>query len=178
MSVLTQELLKKVVIYDQDTGIFTRKESVGKNKAGTVLGSRHSKGYLNINIKNKTYYAHRLAFLYIYGYTPEGTVDHINRDRIDNRISNLREVSKQCQVRNCKVPNTNISGVKGIHQIEGEYWIANLSLNHKTIYLGCSKDKVEAACMRFSAEQCLGFIDCDSRSSAKMFIDRYLAGLK
>ena len=70
---ITQAELKELLDYNQDTGIFTKKST--NKKSGTLTYSR----YIRIQINNKAYYAHRLAWLYIYGCMPK-YVDHINMD--------------------------------------------------------------------------------------------------
>ncbi len=90
---LTQAELKAVLHYDPETGIFTR---YGHNKCG----SKTYQGYIGIGIKRKTYYAHRLAWLYMTGVWPSKEIDHKNRIRDDNRWVNLREATRSMQSRN------------------------------------------------------------------------------
>jgi hypothetical protein len=94
----TEQLLQMVsdcLIYDKDTGVFTWKKNPGKKiKAGVKAGTINQEGYVAISINRKVYYGHRLAFLFVYGRLPIGVIDHINQKRDDNRISNLREVTK------------------------------------------------------------------------------------
>ena len=176
MPKLTQDELRRLIEYDPHTGVFTRKMPTGiggRFKAGEQLGNTHSKGYINIPVRGRSYYAHRLAFLYMVGYLPEQTVDHINRDRSDNRWSNLREASHQCQSRNCKLLINNTSGVKGVYWSKADRkWIVNIKIKRKTYYLGIFDCKLEAAYHRLAAEQCLGFPECDINSSAAQFIRR------
>ena len=102
-------------------------------------------------------------------------VDHINRKRWDNRRVNLREASRQCNVRNSCVPCSNSSGIKGVYfNKTNKKWIASVSLGKIERYLGSFESQLEAACHRYAAEQCLGYPDCDISSSAKLFIDARL----
>lgn len=92
---MTSEELKSVLHYCPETGVFTwikckHTRFIGK-EAGALTGGKN-RGYRVIRYAGKNYYAHRLAWLYVYGTEPK-TIDHINRDRSDNRISNLREAS-------------------------------------------------------------------------------------
>lgn len=92
---LTQDRLKELLHYDEDTGMFTWIVSTARCvKVGDIAGSKNGKGYLHIMVDKRIYLAHRLAFLYVHGRFPEFT-DHINWIRDDNRISNLREVTQQ-----------------------------------------------------------------------------------
>jgi hypothetical protein len=90
---MTQELLKSILHYDKDTGVFTWKiQSNSNNKIGDIAGTKKQSGYMSITYKGKLYSSHRLAFLYEHGYLPK-IIDHINRIKTDNRIENLREAT-------------------------------------------------------------------------------------
>lgn len=108
---ITQDELKRVLEYNPDTGIFTNKVSRGNRKAGSVAGSKTSRGYIQLSVKNRREYAHRLAFLYMEGYIPE-VVDHIDRDTSNNRWKNLRDATYQDNSRNKKA--SSLSGYLGI----------------------------------------------------------------
>ena len=114
MENLTQERLKELLDYNPDTGVFTRRVSVQGCKAGDIAGCLNGKGYRRISVDSKVYVASRLAFLYMGGYLPEYDVDHINRIRDDNKWSNLRHVSRQCNMRNGSRRSTNTSGITGV----------------------------------------------------------------
>jgi hypothetical protein len=97
--------LKQILDYDQNTGVFrwaTRK--CQRKRAGEIAGSVSNKGYVMIGIDYKKYSAHRLAWLYVHGDWPAGEIDHINRDRTDNRISNLRVATRRQQIENSERP--------------------------------------------------------------------------
>ena len=83
---VTQNRLKEIFTYDKSTGIFFRVK--GTRKVGYV----NTKGYIRISVDGKGYFAHHLAWLYVYGIFPETTIDHINHVRTDNSIDNLRLV--------------------------------------------------------------------------------------
>src|SRR5690606_34614864 len=93
---LTQQRLKELLYYDPETGIFTR--LVGRSgpraRAGDVAGSDNGKGYIRIYVDGRPYKAHRLAWFYMHGEWPE-EIDHRNGERADNRLSNLRPVTRQ-----------------------------------------------------------------------------------
>ena len=84
---LNIDKVKNILSYDKDTGDFIWKLFRGNTaKKGSIAGSVDSRGYLQINISGRLYLAHRLAWLYEYGVVPNGEIDHINHNRIDNRI--------------------------------------------------------------------------------------------
>lgn len=98
---ITQEELKESLHYDPDTGIFTWRKSKGPAKKGTVAGKIYkSHPYIKIGVCRHSIDAHRLAWLYVYGEWPTMDIDHINRDPTDNRICNLRHVSRSENNRN------------------------------------------------------------------------------
>jgi len=169
---ITQARLKELYHYNPETGKFTRiKFGRGRYK-GLPVG-RISDGYLRIKIDGRAYMAHRLAVLYMEGYMPENTVDHIKRVRDDNRYNELREASRQCQQRNCGMFKNNTSGIKGVYwDTKKGKWHSHIAVDGKAKFLGLTHDKLDAAYQRFAAEQCLGFQDCDINSSAKQYIDR------
>lgn len=127
---LTAEKLRTLVEYDESTGLFTWKyvdgarPCVNSRKAGKTAGSLHSEGYLTINIDRRNLYAHRLAWLYFYGEWPRGIIDHINGNRRDNRISNLRDTTRSVNVQNYRSAAKNSkSGLLGAyyHKKSGKF---------------------------------------------------------
>jgi len=111
---LTVERLKKFLEYSSDSGVFTRRVATGGSKVGDIAGTKHRTGYIHIRVDGKKYSAHRLVWLYKYGVFPSRDIDHINHVRDDNRLSNLREVSKQENMQNSSKYSTNTSGVVGV----------------------------------------------------------------
>ena len=172
---LTQERLKKLLHYDPDTGIFAWKVSRGTVKVGKITGYVDINGYTIIGVDHKIYTAHRLAWLFVYGYFPENDLDHIDRIRYHNWILNLREVSHQCNVRNSGNRKDNISGVKGVswHKREKK-WVAQIAVNEKQISIGGYSSFDNAACARLAGEQCLNWDGCDSSSPAFKHVQKML----
>jgi len=175
MKVMQQDRLKDRLSYDPVTGIFTWIESPCPTvMKGTKAGTNEN-GYITIGIDNKVYKAHRLAWLYSYGYMPEQSIDHIDRNKANNKISNLREASSQCNIRNTDNWATNKSGVKGVywHNQSGR-WRAKITVNYKVKVLGNHKAFDEAVCARLAAEQCLGWSGCDSSSPAFKHVQKII----
>lgn len=102
------EHLLNVLDYDPNTGIFTwkiEKSTGGARIKGKRAGSIYYKGYRYIKINKKRYRAGRLAFFYVHKRFPKNTIDHINRQRDDDRIENLREADFNIQNKNRKFKN-------------------------------------------------------------------------
>lgn len=171
-----------VLNYNQDTGVFTWKLDHGKGgriKAGTVAGYINSTDrYRYIKIDKLIYSAHRLAYYYIHKYYPENMIDHINRNRDDNRIENLREAAQTCQNINSKQRKDNTSGIKGIvwHKITGK-WRPTITKSKKTFSLGLYTSFSEAVCARYAGEQALGWKGCDANSPACQYVCNMVGGV-
>lgn len=92
---LQADALRELAHYDMDNGIFTWKKRRRGVKTGKPLGTCNGNGYLRITVLGRSYYAHRLAWLYVYDEWPENEIDHINAIKSDNRISNLRKATSK-----------------------------------------------------------------------------------
>lgn len=115
---LTASRLRGFLQYDPDTGAFTwmRNVSIGK-KAGDAAGGMTAERYIAISFENRTYKAHRLAWLYMTGDWPVGDIDHINGVRSDNRWRNLRDVPRSINVQNQRRAQVhNRAGLLGVQK--------------------------------------------------------------
>jgi len=172
---LTQKRLHELLYYDEQTGFFFWLNPQEGILAGSLAGCINGKGYMVIYIEGKLRYAHRLAWLYVHGYLPEHNIDHINRIKSDNRISNLREVSKTCNARNTGNRKTNKSGVKGVCFFdECKKWRSSITINASHYHIGLFVDFTEAVCHRLAAEQCVDWSSCDSSSPAYQYVLRHI----
>ena len=132
---MTQDKLKELLDYNPKTGLFTWKVYKKCVTKGSVAGSIKNTGYLSIGINYKTYTAHRLAWLYVYGSTPKN-IDHINGNKLDNRLENLRECSISENAKNMKITKRNTSGVKGVNFDKyHKKWRAELFSNGKRVFI-------------------------------------------
>jgi len=176
MPKLTQAKLKELLHYDQETGIFTRKVTAKHNaKRDDIAGWENKGGYLCISIDNKTYIASRLAWLYEFGYFPENEIDHKDKISHHNWIDNLRELSHQCNSRNCGNPKNNTSSVKGVvWDKPKQKWRVQIIINKKCKNIGRYKSFDNAVCARLAAEQCLNWSNCDSSSPAYQYVKNHI----
>lgn len=144
---ITQEELKEHLHYDPETGVFTwLKPTSNRVKKGSIARNKDKAGYRIISIKCQQYKAHRLAWLYVYGEFPAGILDHINRVKSDNRISNLREASKAENAVNTGIRKNNTTGYTGVRRNMGcRTFSAYVCLNYKNIYLGSFATAEEAS---------------------------------
>jgi hypothetical protein len=126
--------------FDYQDGNLIRK--TGRvNEIGQIAGCVHKgKGYIHVKIKAKAFKAHRLVFLYHHGYLPE-CVDHIDGDKTNNKIENLRAATKEENCRNQKIRSTNKSGYKGVKWVEHcKKWQVEVCKNYKQLRFGMYED--------------------------------------
>lgn len=112
---LTQSYLKSRLHYDKHTGHFTWITVGSYKKPGDIAGYLDSEGYRKIKVLGKGRKAHRLAWLYEYGEIPKGNIDHINRNKDDNSILNLRIANESENGQNRKLSKNNTTGETGVH---------------------------------------------------------------
>ena len=134
-----RDILLDRFTYCCDTGILRYRVSIGKVRAGDVAGTLLTNGYLRVFINNKTYYVHRLIFLYQHGFMPR-ELDHSNGIKTDNRITNLRLCTRQGNEGNKKLKSNNTTGYKGVFRSRDK-WVAKIS----SIYLGTFDSASDAA---------------------------------
>ncbi len=170
---LTKSDLKTQVKYTPENGIFVRIVDSGCSKKGKILGTKtsfskrsHTK-YITFSVMGRSYSAHRLAWLYMYGSFPSGFIDHIDGDGTNNKIDNLRDVSQLENKRNSRLPRNNTSGVIGVSWAKTQnLWCAHIMVNKKSINLGMYETIFDAVCVRKSAEKKYGFhVNHGSKSS-------------
>lgn len=140
--------LRFLLDYNKDTGMFVWKNDPKmtlKTKVGKVAGSVNNRGYWRIQIDRKTYQAHRLAWMYMHGKFPDGQIDHINRIKTDNRISNLRECTNAENAQNRPIQKNNKSGFIGVFWRDlDKKWVAQIKINGKPIRIGLFDNKIDA----------------------------------
>lgn len=150
---ITQERLKEVLDYDPYTGVFTWRKARAGIAVGSVAGFVKRNGYIYIGIDKKYHRAHRLAWLYVHGNFPEADIDHINRVRNDNRITNLRAATRSENLQNRPKQSNNTSGVPGVcwHK-RRQKWCAYIKHLGREVHIGYYNTLEEAATARASAK--------------------------
>lgn len=148
----SQQELRKLFKYSPETGqLFHRKNM-------RVAGTIGMYGYVILTIKGSKYFAHRVIWKMLNGRDPDGYIDHINQNRSDNRIENLRIATRSDNAKNQKQHATNSSGVTGV-----QYWSSRnkwrAEIWHKGVkkYLGVFDNMAEAVAARRAAEQEYGY---------------------
>ena len=146
---ITQAELKNLV--DYVGGKLIAKTNSKQRKVGTVIGTLTPKGYLLASVQGRLQRVHRLVFLYHHGYMPI-QVDHIDGNRINNKIENLREATSSQNNQNRKA--TSSSGIKGVvwHK-QSKKWVASICVNRKSVHLGSFLSIEEAALVANKARQ-------------------------
>lgn len=145
---ITQERLKELLHYCPETGVFTwlKTNQNHQKLVGKEAGSINYKGYRKIQIDKKIYPAHKLVWLYLYGEFPEEMLDHINNNRSDNRLVNLRHCSISQNACNRRKGTNNKSGHKNVYfRPDTGKWHVEIRKNKKRYRAGCYQSIEEAA---------------------------------
>ena len=149
---ISQEMLKERLHYDRETGVFTwlDVEVNGYKVRNKRAGCTNGRGYVIIgfSVAGKPYIltAHRLAWLYEYGEFPSGSLDHINHDRTDNRMTNLRIATQRENLRNQSMYSNNTTAFNGVHlhKPSNKYQV-RITVNNKQKHLGLYDNIEDAA---------------------------------
>lgn len=139
--IITLDKICQLLEYDPATGIFLWKLPMGNTSSGKQAGTLKPDGYIRIQIEGRLYYAHRLAWLVSYGEWPPSMVDHIDGDRKNNSLANLRSATLTENNRNRKRVSTKHK--KGVKK-NGNRWQGRIRAGKKQIHLGTFKTEDEA----------------------------------
>jgi hypothetical protein len=147
---LSSDELRLFFMYDPDTGNLYRRLAACNNpklKEGSLVGSIHKQsGYLKVNIEGLSYMAHRVIWKLFYGVDANLSldIDHINGNKLDNRIANLRILCNARNQANNKYPRSNNKlGVRGVYK-KGDIFIAQIGFSGDKYSLGYYKTVEEA----------------------------------
>jgi len=183
----TQEQIKQVLDYNQETGVFTwKKRTVDMFKSGTgqvrscltfntryagkSAGKYDKNGYLSIvvyPVKTRCL-AHHLAWIFVFGKNPK-ELDH--KSGKSNAIGNLRETTHIDNLKNFSIRKDSTSGVNGVcYHKRYNAWRARIKVDYKCIHLGMFQTFEEAVKARYEAEQKYGFTQVNPNSTAKQYL--------
>lgn len=145
---ISQENLKNHVFYDVKTGKLVRKKFDGRCMPDGYLGSLKQSGYMVARIESKSYRVHHLVWLYFHGRYPDKHIDHINGNRSDNRIENLRECSPSENHQNRSSNKNSKSKYLGVSWCSARRkWVARIKaadINKQLGYFGSEEDAYDA----------------------------------
>lgn len=138
---ITVDLCRELLTYNPEDGKLYWKPRNNPQFNGLFAGREaftfESLGYKVGRIKGKAVSAHRVGFGIYHGYFPDGDIDHINGNRKDNRVCNLRAVTHNENQKNTKMPSNNTSGRVGVSwSNQRKKWCAYINNGNKRIPLG------------------------------------------
>ena len=160
---LTQERLKELMHYDPETGVFVWSSMAVKKVQGKIAGCVWENKirrlrYIQIRIDRNLYYAHKLVYLYVYGFMPK-IIDHVDCDGSNNRLNNLRSATHVQNNANARLNSRNTSGIKGVSWCEDRgRWEAKIQHNSNLIHLGRfvyledARNAYEKASLKYNGE--------------------------
>lgn len=173
---ITPKMLRDLILYDAKTGKLFWKHRDARWFAKTKRAPEHSAkiwnkrfsgreitsdalgGYFGVRLLGNGFFAHRVAFAIAHGEWPDGDIDHINGDRKDNSLSNLRAVSRAENMRNKALSHDCKGGHFGVRfEPKLQKWRAKIGHNYRHIHLGVYDTEEEAVAARKEAERKLGF---------------------
>ena len=144
---ITQQELKQLLVYNEFSGQFTWRIAPSKRvAAGAVAGSLHPSGHVYISVRRRLYAAHRLAWLYVFGQWPRKFVDHINGDAADNRLANLRLLTRTENLQAARKARADSrSGLLGAcYRKDVKKWQARIQRDKRSVSLGLFSSAEEA----------------------------------
>jgi HNH endonuclease/AP2 domain len=143
---ISHEHLLEALRYDETSGLFYwREKNSWRTPIGSIAGTPMKRGYWKITVRGASYYAHQLAWFYVYGVWPDRQIDHKDRDKINNRIGNLRVANQQGNSANMFRTNQNKSGYKGVRWHKAaKKWVARIKCSGTDFHLGLFENIEEA----------------------------------
>lgn len=155
MDDVTAELVRAMLSYDPLTGEFMWRPvgNPGHASQGKPVGRVTRAGYHDIGLCRRRYFAHRLAWLYVHGVWPNGSIDHIDGNKLNNRISNLRDVTHAQNMQNTKRRTDNRVGFQGVTRTKSGKFLAAI-----TIGTFATAEEASAAYLSAKAQMHSGYV--------------------
>ncbi len=154
MNKLTQYYLKSILRYEPETGNMYRLVTTSpRSQIGAIAGNFHkSNGYIRLMVNGRDLLAHRVIWFMHHGEWPH-SIDHIDHDKTNNRLENLRAVDHKENMKNRPMSPRNTSGITGVSWAKTKnQWLAQIKGENKRIHLGYHDSLIDAASARKSAE--------------------------
>ncbi len=164
-TMLSSTELNSLFDYNPEDGVLrwkyqsSRGKDWNKQRAGKPAGSTKADGYMQVGFNGRVMYYHRIVWAMMSGECPDGSfIDHIDGDRSNNRISNLRLASISENNANAKIHKSNKSGIKGVSwAVKPQKWHAAIVFQKKSYFVGqFSKLEDAANAMRMAREKVHG----------------------
>ena len=150
---LSFELLDSLFAYDNESGMLCRKTTRGGSVSGSICNHIDSRGYYRVKINSIPYRVHKIVWILCNKELPKHNIDHINRDKLDNRIENLRDIPQSINNKNHSVSSKSSTGCSGITNYKKGMHRACIFHNKKNISLGVFDNIEDAISARKSAEE-------------------------
>ena len=161
---ITQDYLKEIFDY-KDGNLFRKTKTSNRTKVGDVVGSKNGNGYLRVSVLGKYFYVHRIVFMWHFGYLPN-EIDHIDGNKSNNKIENLREATHLQNGKNLTLRLSNKVGINGVRfDSDRRKWASSICINKKKKHLGRFANIEDAILARKNAE--IEFFGEWSRNYAK-----------
>ena len=146
----SQKKLQELFDY-KDGELYWKEKTHSSIDLSKPAGHIGKDGYRRIQIERKLYKSHRLVWKYHCGKDPKEFIDHIDGNKSNNNIKNLREATRQQNSFNKITQKNNKLGIKGVRK-DGNKYIATIFINGKVKYLGVFNTIEEARLVREEAE--------------------------
>lgn len=154
-SAMDANIVRDLFDYDPVTGQLRWRHAGPKRIVGASAGTVTPRGYVQIGAGGKTYLAHRLAWLHVHGEWPANQLDHIDGDKTNNRIANLRQCVDAENAQNRARHRNNTSGSTGTYRDQSGMFCARIRSNRKLIHLGTFGTQEEATSAYLAAKASL-----------------------
>jgi hypothetical protein len=155
---LTHKRVREMLDYSPETGelVWLKNRRMGPKLVGARAGYVDGNGRLMVQLDKEAHHAGRLIWLWVTGSWPLGVVDHEDRNPLNNRWKNLRDVTQQVNTQNRSMNSNNKSGVRGVYwnKQQGK-WHAQIAKDRKKIHLGFFVELTAAVAARKNAESTL-----------------------
>lgn len=163
----TQKRLRELFTYDAERGILIGKQCSLCGSHDVPVHSYHNEGYLTIRADGKNLLMHRVIWVYFHkNIDPKIFIDHIDGNRANNKLENLRIVDKRGNCKNAARRSDNTSGCTGVHWSKNDQrWIATIKVGGQIKRLGAFKIKEDAIVARKTAEPLYGYHENHGRNA-------------